>query len=63
MPERMELSSKKRNVAFWTLQLLGWVFINSIGALIPQKISFEMVVFSLVVGTFIGVFSTAILRW
>lgn len=63
MPERMELSSKKRNIAFWTLQLLGWVFINSIGALIPQKISFEMVVFSIVVGTFIGVFSTAILRW
>ena len=43
--------------------MLGWVFINSIGALIPQKISFEMVVFSIVVGTFIGVFSTAILRW
>lgn len=59
----MELSSRKRNIAFWVLQIVGWGFINSIGALIPQKISFEMVVFSIIVGTFIGVISTSILRW
>ncbi len=59
----MELSSRKRNIAFWTLQLLGWGFINSIAALIPQNISIEMTVFSVVVGIFIGIFSTSILRW
>lgn len=59
----MELSSRKRNIAFWTLQLLGWGFINAIAALIPQNISLEMTVFSVVVGIFIGVFSTSILRW
>ncbi|WP_421812892.1 sensor histidine kinase [Flagellimonas sp.] len=59
----MELSSRKRNIAFWVLQIVGWGFINSIGALIPQNISFEMVVFSIIVGTFIGVLSTSILRW
>src|SRR6056297_3115272 len=58
----MELSTRKRNIAFWVLQLLGWGFINSIGALIPQNISFEMIVFSIIVGTFIGVFATSILR-
>ena len=63
MLDRMELSSKKRNIAFWVLQIVGWSFINSIGALIPQNISFDMVVFSIVVGTFIGVFTTSILRW
>jgi len=59
----MELSSRKRNIVFWTLQLLGWGFINAIAALIPQNISLEMTVFSVVVGIFIGVFSTSILRW
>lgn len=59
----MEISTRKRNIAFWVLQLTGWVFINSIGALVPQNISFEMVFFSIIVGTFIGVVSTTILRW
>ena len=42
---------------------MGWGFINAIAALIPQKISLEMTIFSVVVGIFIGVFSTSILRW
>ncbi|WP_242535581.1 sensor histidine kinase [[Muricauda] lutisoli] len=63
MLNRMELSTRKRNIAFWVLQLLGWGFINSIAALIPQNISIEMTIFSIIVGIFIGVFSTSILRW
>ncbi|AEM69755.1 putative signal transduction histidine kinase [Allomuricauda ruestringensis DSM 13258] len=59
----MELSTRKRNIVFWVLQFLGWGFINSIAILIPQGISFEMTIFSVIVGIFIGVFSTSILRW
>ena len=59
----MELSTRKRNIAFWVLQFLGWGFINSIAILIPQKISLEMTIFSVIVGIFIGIFSTSILRW
>lgn len=59
----MELSSRKRNIAFWTLQLLGWGFINAISILVPHNLSWELTVFSVVVGIFIGVFSTSILRW
>jgi len=59
----MELSSRKRNIAFWTLQMLGWGFINSISILVPQNLSWELTVFSVIVGIFIGVFSTSLLRW
>ena len=63
MLNRMELSTRKRNIAFWVLQLLGWGFINAIAALIPQNVSIEMTIFSVIVGIFIGILSTSILRW
>lgn len=59
----MELSKKRRNYIFWALQLLGWGFINSIAAFVPKGISVELTVYSVLAGTFIGIFSTSILRW
>jgi len=45
------------------LQFLGWGFINSIAAFVPKKISVELTAYSIVIGIFIGIFSTSILRW
>ncbi|SNZ01555.1 Histidine kinase [Flagellimonas pacifica] len=59
----MELTNKKNNHTFWILQILGWGFINSFSIFALQKISVEMIVYSIVVGTFIGVLSTSLVRW
>lgn len=58
----MELSKKRRNQIFWILQFLGWGFINSIAAFVPKGISVELTIYSVVVGTFIGILPTSILR-
>ncbi|SFC14509.1 Histidine kinase [Flagellimonas taeanensis] len=62
-PSDMELSKKRRNQIFWILQFLGWGFINSIAAFVPKGISMELTIYSVVVGTFIGILPTSILRW
>ncbi len=59
----MELSNKKRNYIFWALQFLGWGFINCLSIFILRKVSTELIVYSIIFGIFIGVFSTSILRW
>ncbi|RDY60663.1 sensor histidine kinase [Flagellimonas nanhaiensis] len=59
----MELSKKKNNYIFWTLQIGGWGFINVLSVFTLKQVSVEFLVYSVVLGTIIGVFSTSILRW
>jgi len=59
----MVLNVKSRNQSFWILQLLGWGFINAISVFVPKEISTELAVYSTVMGIFIGVLSTSLLRW
>ncbi|MBO0321696.1 histidine kinase [Muricauda sp. CAU 1633] len=59
----MELSTKKRNYVFWILQLLGWGFINTISIFVVKGISPQLLLYSVVMGTFLGIFTTSLLRW
>ncbi|MEX0313625.1 MAG: sensor histidine kinase [Allomuricauda sp.] len=59
----MDLSRKKSNYTFWILQFLGWGFINGLSIFVMRKISAELVIYSIVFGLFIGIFSTSLLRW
>ena len=59
----MNFSRKNQNVIFWILQFLGWGFINVISVFVLTKVSTELIVYSIVFGIFIGIFSTSILRW
>ena len=59
----MQLSDKRRNLIFWILQLLGWTFINLSSLLVLKQMSFEFLLFSILVGTFIGIFCTSLLRY
>ncbi len=59
----MKLSNKKSNYIFWILQFLGWGFINILSIFILKKISTELLVYSILAGMFIGIFSTSLLRW
>ncbi len=59
----MDLSRKKSNYSFWILQFLGWGFINCLSIFIMRKISTELIIYSIIFGILIGVFSTSILRW
>lgn len=59
----MELSDKKRNYIFWGLQFFGWSFINLIAVFVPKKISWELTLFSVLAGIFIGILSTSLLRY
>lgn len=58
----MELSNKKREYAFWALQILGWGFINLVSVFVVKQISISLLVYSVVMGTILGVFATAMLR-
>ena len=59
----MQLSSKKGNRIFWLLQFAGWGFLNIISVFVLKKISFEFLLYSLIAGIFIGVFSSSLLRY
>lgn len=59
----MNISEKKRNIIFWVLQFLGWGFINLLSIFIIKKVSLELVIYSIIAGMFIGIFSTSLLRW
>ena len=59
----MQLSSKKRNTIFWVLQLAGWGFLNIISVFVLKKQSFEFLLYSIVAGTIMGIFSTSLLRY
>ncbi|MEW2922900.1 histidine kinase [Muricauda sp. ANG21] len=59
----MDLSRKKNSAVFWALQLLGWGFINSVSIFIVKGLSPQLLLYSVVMGTFLGIFTTALLRW
>ncbi|NAY92898.1 histidine kinase [Muricauda sp. JGD-17] len=59
----MNITKKRQNVAFWALQFIGWGFINLISIFVLKKVSVEFILYSVVVGTGIGIFSTSVLRW
>lgn len=59
----MQLSSKKRNIIFWVLQLAGWGFLNIISVFILKKLSFEFLLYSVLGGMLIGITCTSLLRF
>ena len=59
----MKFSKKNQNTIFWILQFLGWGFINGISIFIVSKVSTELMVYSIIFGIFIGIFTTSLLRW
>lgn len=59
----MELNTRKRNIVFWILQFLGWGFINSVSIFVVKGISPQLLLYSVVMGTFLGIFTTSFLRW
>lgn len=59
----MELSTSKRNRIFWILQIVGWGSINILSVFILKDISFQFLMFSILFGTFTGVFSSSLLRF
>ena len=59
----MQLSEKRRNRVFWLLQFLGWGLVNLSSLLVLKKLSFEFLLFSIIFGIFIGIFSTSLLRY
>ncbi|MBT8203750.1 MAG: histidine kinase [Eudoraea sp.] len=59
----MQLSDKRRNRIFWLLQFLGWGAINMLGILLLKDLSTRFFLYNIIVGIFIGVFTTSILRY
>ncbi|MEM7486140.1 MAG: histidine kinase [Bacteroidota bacterium] len=59
----MELNGKTNNLVFWTLQFLGWGFINSFSIFTLKDSSTEFLVFNIGAGLLVGILSTAILRY
>ena len=45
------------------LQFLGWGFINTVSIFVVKGISSQLLIYSMVLGTLLGIFSTSILRW
>lgn len=58
----MELSNKKQEYAFWILQILGWGFINLISVFVVKQISISLLIYSVIMGTVLGVAVTFLLR-
>lgn len=58
----MNFLEKNRSLVFWSLQLLGWGFLNIISFFFLKKLSFEFVLFNAVVGMFTGILSTTLIR-
>ena len=59
----MNFFEKNRTGVFWLLQILGWGSINIISVSLLKDMSKEFIIFSVLTGTFIGIFSTSVLRW
>lgn len=59
----MNITEKNQSTIFWVLQFLGWGFINCLSLFIMKKISTPLVVYSIVFGIFISIFTTSLLRW
>ncbi|MEO0526847.1 MAG: histidine kinase [Bacteroidota bacterium] len=59
----MQLSSKQRNLIFWSLQILGWGSLNVLSAFILKKVSFQFLLFNVLIGIFNGILVTSLLRY
>ncbi len=59
----MGILDKNRNLIFWSLQLLAWGSLNIVSVLLLKEMSKTFIIYSVLAGTFIGVFSTSLLRW
>lgn len=59
----MDITDKNRNLVFWILQFAGWGFINCLSLLLLKKINFEFIIYSIIIGLFISILVTSILRW
>jgi len=59
----MNITDKNRNLVFWILQFAGWGFLNLLSVFILKEVSTEFLLYSVLGGIFIGVFSTSVLRW
>lgn len=58
----MSFLDRNRNLVFYGLQLLGWGFLNIISIAFLSKLGSGFIIFSVVTGIFVGVFSTSLLR-
>ena len=59
----MSILERNRNLVFWGLQLVGWGSLNVASVLLLRELSTEFVIFSVISGTFTGIFSTTLLRY
>jgi sensor histidine kinase YesM len=58
----MELNNKKREYAFWVLQIFGWGFINLVSVFVVKQISISLLIYSVIMGTVLGIAVTFLLR-
>ncbi len=59
----MGFFEKNRNLVFWSLQFLGWGFIQSLSLFVLKKVGVEFIVYSIVFGLAISIGTTSLLRW
>lgn len=59
----MQLSEKRRNRLFWLLQVMGWGGVNMLSVFLLRGMSTGFLLYNIIAGVFIGVFSTSILRY
>ena len=59
----MQLSSKHRNIIFWSVQLSAWGALNLLSIFVLKNVSFEFLLYSILAGFFTGVFSSSLLRY
>jgi len=59
----MGFLEKNRNLVFWSLQFLGWGFLNLSSIFFLKKFGSSFVFFNVVTGIFIGISSTSVLRY
>ena len=59
----MGFFEKNRNLVFWSLQFLGWGFINSLSLFILKEVGLEFIVYSIIFGLLISIGTTSLLRW
>lgn len=54
---------KKSNKVFYLIQIVAWGGLSFVSSLVIKVFSTEFILYSTVASTFIGVFSTSLLRW
>ena len=58
----MELTPKNNNRLFWTVQVVGWMMVNSLTFLLSSVFSAKYVLFSYVMHNILGIAVTGIYR-